>query len=398
MKTEHSVPKSRPIAALLLLSALLPACGTKALSPQLKLTVKPHEVAQNTPGAQVDHYLLGRHYQTSGRIALAMAAYSQAIRLQHREVEVRSALAELYSNEGRLSEAERLLREVIAQAPPSAYLHNNLGYVYFLQGNIVAAIRELRTALAVDSRHEWARNNLRLAEAALTRRMTTNVEPATRRADTTVKAFEAWGEVSKGNGHEVNAESAVATTPRAPATAVKLATPDAAPAAGVVAQLPDERNARQSVGVFDRATPLQPRPAAGLAQLDRGLGAPVANPVVKSPKKYRLEVSNGNGITNLARRVSQHLMRDGITVHNLTNQLPYQQATTEIQYAAGFEREAEQIRQSLRGHVIVTRTSATLIRTELRVVLGKDFSARMVEIEAEKPSKVATSQIGTGRL
>jgi tetratricopeptide (TPR) repeat protein len=392
--------KLRPIAAFVLASTLLPACMTPAPTPQIM--VKPHSEIRNSPGASVDYYEMGKQHQANGKLGLAMDAYGQALKHNSRHVEARNALATLYSQQGRLAEAELLMREVIAQTPSAAYLHNNLGYIYYLQGNHVAAIRELRTAISLDSDHEWARNNLKLAEAGLDRRMAANTEPAPdSRAETTAKAFEVWGEVQAQESTQESKKASVADA--APAAVPELANqavPGAVPPkVDVVVQALNEPTARKPVAEILRNSQL-PKLRAGIlmAKMERNIDARVQQRDAAATGNFRLEVSNGNGVTGFAKRVSQIFVRQGIPVHSLTNHLPFQQVTTEIQYRDGFEREAEQIKNTLRGYAIVARSEAPRNWVDLRVVLGKDAATRIAEIDAEKPARLANSTFGPERL
>jgi Tfp pilus assembly protein PilF len=386
--------KLNPVAASIAMTTVLAAC--MAPFPKMEFTVKPHEEARNSPGTRLDPYELGRYYQSTGKRGLAMEAYVQAIKLKQRDLDARSALAELYSSEGRFSEAELLLREVIAQSPASAYLHNNLGYVFFLQGNDVAAIRELRTALTLDPRHEWARNNLKLAETMLDRRMASNIETHARRAETTVKAFEVWGEVQ---ARDAKMEPALTTALGTVAEAARPQTPAAAPKAAEVARILNRPVARKPE--MKMALEIgQPRSRAGveLANLERNRDAHALSRADTVIENYLLEVSNGNGVTGFAKRVSQILVRQGIPVHGLTNQVPYRQVITEIHYRDGFERQAEQLKNGLLGYAIVGPASAPLGWSDLRVVLGKDITTHITEIDAARPALAAMANGGKKHL
>ena len=60
----------------------------------------------------------------------------------------------------------------LAVSPDAYYIHNNLGTVYWAQGNIAAAESEWRTALRLAPASEYALHNLGLvanAEEALSR-------------------------------------------------------------------------------------------------------------------------------------------------------------------------------------------------------------------------------------
>ena len=49
----------------------------------------------------------------------------------------------------------------------------------------------------------------------------------------------------------------------------------------------------------------------------------------------KVEVANGSGVAGLAKRTSSSLQKRGYAVSRLTNQIPYMQVITEIQYRRG---------------------------------------------------------------
>jgi len=338
----------RPITAIILGSALLPACVAPPVKPQM--AVKPGvELWRAAAGSAAAQYERGKYYQARGDDDLALEAYVQALTLDRRHVEAHDAVATIYSQQGRFAEAESTLREVIEQRPGAAFLHNNLGYVHYLQGQHEAAIKELRTALSLDPKSEWARNNLEMAEAALAKRIggqakKTELPPV--QAPITAEGFQIWGE-AEGSGANMKATASV----NSPAAA-KIAKP-----------------------IMSARTPVA---AAG--------------------DQFRLEISNGNGVTGLAKRVGQLFGRQGISVYRLANQPPYRQLKTEIQYRDGFQEQAEKLRESLHGYAVVARVEAPRRSVDIRVVLGKDIKTHMAELESEKPALVLISQGGNETL
>ena len=61
---------------------------------------------------------------------------------------------------GRLAEAERLYRAIIAGGAPVAQAHNNLGFLLHQRGNSAAALAEYRKAIAINPDDPGALNNL----------------------------------------------------------------------------------------------------------------------------------------------------------------------------------------------------------------------------------------------
>ena len=102
---------------------------------------------------------------------------------------------------------------------------------------------------------------------------------------------------------------------------------------------------------------------------------------VSPAKASRIEVANGNGVTGMAKRISDVLGRQGISVSRLSNELPYKQQETKIQYRAGFEKTAASLKTALKGHAVVVVTPSLSPNSDVRLVLGKDAIAHMALIE-----------------
>ena len=340
--------KLGPFAAFFLACALLSACAARPVKPQM--TIKPVTEIQHTASASATaYYERGPYYQTRGNLDLALEAYNDALALDNRYVEARNAMATIYSQQGNFSKAEANLREAVAQSPDAVHLRNNLGYVYYLQGNHESAVKEFREALKRDPKNEWARNNLEMAQEAITKRFSTLAEcskPAAPIASVTVMPLNIWSDVQPLN------------TVKQPLTSA--------------------------------GTGIEPE----VAQASK----PTPAPVLIASNEFRLEISNGSGIPGLAKRLSQLLSRLGVPVQRLTNQQPYRQIVTEIQYRDGFEREAKKLRESLNGHALVSRVESSRRPVDIRVVLGKNIKTHMAKIEAEKFTRVAISKPGTHQL
>lgn len=121
----------------------------------------------------------------------------------------------------------------------------------------------------------------------------------------------------------------------------------------------------------------EPAPAAVAPAAPRLAAAapkPAAQAVPQAAKlnMARLEVANGNGVTGMARRFSNLLGAMGIPVDRLSNDKPYKQVTTTIQYSPGFEKHAASLQKALQGKAQLT--SKQLSAADVRLVLGKDAS------------------------
>jgi len=88
------------------------------------------------------------------------------------------------------------------------------------------------------------------------------------------------------------------------------------------------------------------------------------------PALARIEVANGNGITGMAKHYRLVLGHLGILVDRISNDKPYRQVATTIQYRPGFEQHAANLQKALQGKVQLA--SRELQSSDVRLVLGKD--------------------------
>jgi len=86
-----------------------------------------------------------------------------------------------------------------------------------------------------------------------------------------------------------------------------------------------------------------------------------------------LELSNGNGVRGAAARLQQWLASQGVHANRLTNQRPYIQQQTVIQYRSGQEEAARRVESSLPVAVQLSAAPSAGLRTDVRVVLGLDW-------------------------
>jgi hypothetical protein len=115
----------------------------------------------------------------------------------------------------------------------------------------------------------------------------------------------------------------------------------------------------------------------------------VSSPVrAEAVKTSRIEVANGNGVTGMAKRISNVLNRQGISVSRLSNELPYKQLETKIHYRAGFENAAANLKSALKGHAVAVLTPTLSAHSDVRVVLGRDAITNLAHIEGMRRDTV----------
>jgi tetratricopeptide (TPR) repeat protein len=288
-------------------------------------------------------YRLGRYYEGQARFELAINAYRDAIRRDPLMVEAYTALGTSLAAQQRYDDAIRQFEAAIVLAPNTAHLHNNLGYAYLLSGQTERAVRALEEAQRLDPAHARSAENLRVAQAKLG-----NSAPQT--------------------------VSSLSTTP-----AVQSITLSGPASGGIVEVAPQVFELRTSPAPrhFEKieAVPLPPLPEPQ----SRTTPAP----------RFKLEISNGNGVLGLAKRVAGRLVDRGVRTVRLTNQRPFTQPTTEVQYREGYAAAAAALASKLQHPVQVKPKQDLASHIDVRLVLGKDALSDVALVAP--PARTATT-------
>lgn len=306
------------------------------------------------------HYRTGRYFQGQARLDLAADAYRRALAGQPSHVDALNALGTVHSLQQEPELAERAFALALQADPLAAHVHNNLGYHLLRNGRGAEAIVAFERARELDPGNADTRSNLARARA----QMGLPGEPATATATAAPTLAGA---------------PAAATAPAGPAMAVadlRSAPPGAAPVA-----LDQVTEGVWQLGTAQAVTaPAGPRVVAAS-------GAP-ATTVMGAAAAVRVEVSNGNGASGLARRVAGLVAAAGAVKPRLTNDKPFGVQASRIQYVAGAERLAEDINARLPVPLPLARADALERDVRVRVLLGKDFpqGASTAELSARRSS------------
>jgi hypothetical protein len=383
--------KLKPIAAVLG-AGLLAACA--APPTRQEITVQPVlQVRHSSDKVAATYYQLGKYHHEHGNLDLALAAYIRSIELDRRQLEARNALASIHLKQGRLDEAQSILLQLVADYPGVAHPYNNLGYVYSMQGNFDAAETTLQRALMLEPGNERARNNLAAVQAALASHneradFSLGLAPTVNNARTALP--DATTVIRKGG------ELVTATI--APPSAMQPSTKLPEPAASSTpATRPQEQTnmtpplapqtRMEVVQIVPNVYELKPKatiaPVIAERQVEKAAVAAAAPipALAPAPRTSRVEVANGNGVTGMARRIRGVLGQHGIAVSRLTNELPYKQQNTKIQYRVGYEREAANLKNALRGFALMVPINNLSGNSDVRLVLGKDAIGQLALIE-----------------
>jgi len=301
------------------------------------------------------YYELGRYYQAQSRYDNAAKAYERALALRSDYEEATNALATTYAMQGRYDLAIEKLQAAIEQSPQAAYLHNNLGYVYYMQGRYSEAIDALQTALRLERANALALRNLGLVQAAAGGGEKPSAAVA-HAGETALGAMPDRKRVSDAPAVKGDVQQNGPPRPQTPASGTSEtigANIDIVPLAPSIYEL--------------RERPQVPTTAPASGQLLAKVRGPIS-PV----KAFRLEVSNSNGTSGMARRVAAALKRGGMNPVRLTNQRPWQ-GRTEIQYSEGYALEGAALTRLLGQEAALIQNDRLRRDINVRIVLGKDI-------------------------
>jgi tetratricopeptide (TPR) repeat protein len=332
------MPRLNPIALSVICALAMAGCASPARNHAGQPpAVDPVLSVQHAGVTAQGMYRLGRYMEAQGRYEQAIVAYRRALQRDPLLVEAYTGLGMSLAAQQRYDEAIRQFQAAVVLAPQAPHLHSNLGYAYLLSGATEQAVKALEEAQRLDPGHEKAAENLRLALAKLETKAREPARPA---------------------GATVSAPASV------PASAPATLSPADPPAAGMslVEVAPQ---------IFELRTPPAPR---NLEKIEAVPLAPLPQAKTSLPamRGFKLEVSNGNGIVGLAKRVAGRLKTAGVQTTRLTNQQPFDQTRTEVQYRDGYAREAAALAATLQAPVRITPSNELARHIDVRLVLGKD--------------------------
>jgi len=353
--------------------------GCSSMAPSGPLAVQPTLTLRNSGGVDAEAmYFLGRAYQERGRHQDAVRAFRAALALEPRHAEAHNALGASYFALGQTAQAEQQFRAAIDAAPELAHLRNNLARLYTLSG------------------HEPAAPALAAAPQA-TPATTPVTTPATMLATTQAATLAPTASVAP----QPMASAAPAVVAASPAPATILAPKAAVAAAASAVPAPSSRLLSVASNVWElKPAPLAkaavaaampppvvpavpviaarsvmaaavPMPTLPLVAAPSAVAVAVAAP--RPANGQRVEVSNGNGVPGLARRVAQFIETQGYRAPRTNNLQPFNQHRTELQYRIGSRRQARELAALLTVTPRLVAVTSLERAATVRLVLGRDF-------------------------
>ncbi|SHH40688.1 LytR C-terminal domain-containing protein [Massilia sp. CF038] len=306
-----------------------------------------YRMPQSDPVPSAEHaYRTGRVHHLAHQFEQARADYEAVLRAVPGHVNARNGLAVLAAEAGDLDAAIALWEGLTANAAgvDSGYLLSNLGYAYYLRGDLSSAQTALESACLQDPLNDRAWHHLGNVLGKLGQRE---------------RAQAMYRQAAALRGHDFKSDYAIAAVAGVPAIekAVKVDSNE------------DTRWARTEIR----------QDQSGMFVLERIEAAP--------RETLTLEISNGNGVKGMARAVARSIGADQGRVVRLTNQKGFGVRQTRVEYQASFRLAAERLATRVGGVPMLMPGASG--RADIRVVLGHDRvaanKAALVAVEKSQP-------------
>lgn len=307
------------------------------------IEIKPVTRIKHANGSPKIMYLLGRYHQGKSDYQKAIAAYKKALAAKPDYVEVHNGLGVIYSIQGRYELSLQHFHAAIEISPKETYLHNNLGYAYLIQGNLAEAVKSLDEAVLLDPENKRARLNL----ASALERINLDNKVVASQADLNLLPL-ITQPVTKANVNKVDDN---------------------------VSEFNDNAESRavsKAYRAHDRVS--HHHDSKSLDSTD-----------------IRLEISNGNGITGMAKQVSVFFQQHGVVKTRLTNHQTYKHYQTEIYYRSGNYDQAYQINQMLPMQVKLVESNELRNDIQIKILLGQDFSRKATHFNKKELMQISQS-------
>lgn len=361
------------------------------------------------------YYELGKYYYWQNRLAQAQVAFEHALQLRPGNVDIMNGLGSVSDRLGNYTTAQRFYREALAKDPQQAHIWANYGYSLLLEGRPSDAVGPLETAVSLDASNFQAQRNLALAKEDIKHKPAVAAETIKQESSSAQKPVQdatlsahispIIPDESKRPGYisvkEVHAsaqqgiiQSIVTPAATKPATGnTAISQPVAVvqpsgymPANAVIMTIASITPAHRQnmlkpvvhavVTVPSQGTssdtPKQSHPVAALA----ATAHPAAHRV-PALGNARIEISNGNGITGMARGMRTTLSSQGVNVTRVTNAKPFNVVRTMIICPVNHQESANTIAMLLPVKPTIVVGSVAHRNVDVRVMLGTDVAVAL---------------------
>lgn len=306
-----------------------PNSFTKKEMKRFVAGIRPHR------GNPDSHYRLACYFQKRKKHEKAIEAFLKVVLIDPNHVKAYNGIGVSCDLLGDYSRAVRFYEAALKLNPDLAYVHNNLGYSHLLQGKFDFAIDEFSKAVALNDKSRRYHNNLGLAYAKKGR------------FDQALAEFKQAGDEAKAHYN--------------------------------LAQFFYQKGLNQQAKIqFAKALAINP----SLGKTKHSLKLPESVTRMRQPENRKtdkepveVEISNGNGIRRMAKRVGNYLRKKGFKNKTcLNNADHFNHAKTKIYYCSGYLHDAYHIAKEIPGYQQMEKViNLGHPNTKIRVLIGRDM-------------------------
>ena len=354
---------------ILILSSVLILCSCSSFYKRDLLAdtkINPIVQVQHSDSSPKIMYLLGRYHQGKINYKKAIAAYEMALAADPDYVEVHNGLGVIYSVQGKYELAIQHFQTAINLSSEASYLHNNLGYAYLVQGQEIKAAESLQLALNLDPGNKQARSNL-------------------------ARTYERVDLHDKATILRLSAPEAIkpSTNPDTLLHSTKAVNVTEKTIDGSLEQVETEAKLVQvTPNVYEykyESTKKRDLISALISGPDQVL---LSDQTSVLSKDVRIEVSNGNGVKGMAKKVLDFLQKNNFSKARLTNHKTFTQPRTTIYYQSGNYEQANQLNRMLPKRVDMLENNKLQRNIQVKVLLGQDISHHIAYFNKKANTKV----------
>lgn len=310
------------------------------------------------------HYKLGRYYQQQGKYAKAIEEFSKALRNDSTYCKAYNGIAMCYDALRRYNIAYESYEQAIQCDPQEAYIYNNYGLSSLLCGDYEKGLALLLEAVQLSGENDRIRNNLMLAQGIVDRRKKTDQFALQLQDDVPFIA-----QTHSGPAASEDEQAVLNQTCDLPDTLLF----QERETAGVVGGMPLEsdldteivsslENNIKRVSLIAEKTKKRVVQEKVVAILRKSDGA--------------VEVSNGNGVTGMARKSAAYFRAHDFNVRRITNAKHFRFVDSVIFYREGYLQVAKKLAMVIPGLQEMEKVES-LGRASIgvRILLGTDLVA-----------------------
>jgi len=335
------------------------------------------------------HYLLGCYYQERGSHREAIEEFQKVLHIDPNYVKAYNGMGVSYDLSKESSKAIEVYQKALKINPRLDYVLNNLGYSYMLQGHIDEAISAFEKAIALNHKEARYHNNLGLAFAQKDQFELAFSEFVKAEDESEAHYNIARLYYERGRYHEARDHYAKALGRNPQSTMIRTGV-EVVNALARIFQ-PSSHEAGSEALVEPES------PAIDFQHIDTYCRAQIATHILRtanlereetllssqraerrqlssvSMKETGIEISNGNGVNRMARRVGNYLKERGLSVVRLTNANHFRHRETKIYYREGYDEAADYIGEQMPLSQGTEVKKLDRANVKVKVLIGKDL-------------------------